>query len=85
MPTPFSDHLTPERISLADRSDIPCRRFPDIRAIKVCIINGKTLATGQGATVVEVDDIVVKYGPRVYKSEALAMQLVLDATQVPVP
>ncbi|OJT02659.1 hypothetical protein TRAPUB_6840 [Trametes pubescens] len=67
-----------------DRSDIPSARFPNLFSVKTVIEQGKQLAKTYQVTVVALDDIVVKYGRGVYKSEALAMQLVRDAaTDVP--
>ncbi|KAL1940600.1 hypothetical protein VTO73DRAFT_8035 [Trametes versicolor] len=68
-----------------DRSDILSARFPDIHSVKAAIQRGRMLADNYLVVVVEVDDVIVKYGRRVYKSEALAMQLVRDATTVPLP
>ncbi|OJT07952.1 hypothetical protein TRAPUB_1163 [Trametes pubescens] len=68
-----------------DRSDIPCARFPDIHSVKAAIQRGRLLAKTYRVLVIEVDDVVVKYGRRVSKSEALAMQLMRDATTVPLP
>ncbi|EIW62978.1 kinase-like protein [Trametes versicolor FP-101664 SS1] len=69
-----------------DRSDIPSARFPDLLSVKAAIERGKQLAKTYQVVIVELDDIVVKYGRRVYKSEALAMQLVHGAAaDVPLP
>lgn len=68
-----------------DKSDIPCARFPDISSVKAAIQRGRQLAKAYKVLVIEVDDVVVKYGRRVYKSEALAVQLVRNATTVPLP
>ncbi|KAI0631159.1 kinase-like protein [Trametes polyzona] len=70
---------------MSSTSDIPNSRFPSLDAVKSFIKREKTLASSHHVTVVEVDDVVIKYGPRVYKSEALAMQLVRETTTVPLP
>ena len=70
---------------MIDRSDITCSRFPDLQTVKDIIGRGRTLVSSYDATVVELDGIIVKFGRRIYKSEAIAMQLVRSATPVPLP
>ncbi|KAI0641534.1 kinase-like domain-containing protein [Trametes meyenii] len=67
-------------------TDIPSPRFPDIQSVQALLRHGKQLTKSEGVTVVEVaGDLVVKFGKRVYRSEALAMRLVSDSTVVPIP
>ncbi|KAI0370477.1 kinase-like protein [Pilatotrama ljubarskyi] len=68
-----------------DNSGMATNSFPDIQSVKVMIGKGRTLSTDPKASVVEIDDLIIKFGRRVYRSEALAMQLVRDKTTVPVP
>ncbi|KAI0325338.1 kinase-like protein [Cubamyces sp. BRFM 1775] len=67
-------------------SDITCSRFPDLHSVKAMISQGKVLVKNScGVSVVEVDRIIIKFGMRVCKSEAMAMRLVHSTTTVPLP
>ncbi|KAI0334663.1 hypothetical protein GY45DRAFT_1295002 [Cubamyces sp. BRFM 1775] len=70
---------------MIDRSDVTCSRFPDLQAVKDIIRGGRTITASYEASVVESDGIIVKFGRRIYKSEAMAMQLVRSATPIPLP
>ncbi|KAI0763053.1 kinase-like protein [Trametes elegans] len=70
---------------MSDRSDIPTSRFPTLASVKAAIQRGTQIFQRWGVIVLVVDDVVIKYGARVFKSEALSMQLVRQKTTVPVP
>ncbi|KAI0631132.1 kinase-like domain-containing protein [Trametes polyzona] len=80
-PFQYSD----QPLTMVDRSDITCPLFPDIASVKTVIAEGKVLAQEYPATVVEAGDLIIKYGPRIYKSEALALQFVRDIAIIPAP
>ncbi|KAI0662276.1 kinase-like protein [Cubamyces menziesii] len=81
----LASHPNGHCCNMIDRSDITCSRFPDLQTVKDIIGRGRTLVSSYDATVVELDGIIVKFGRRIYKSEAIAMQLVRSATPVPLP